>query len=71
VGAAGATSAGNRAAFNVPNDVDNRRFGALLVRSLDLTDVGAFVSCAAVLAAGFADDDAVFLVNGQPTVCAP
>lgn len=59
--------AGNR----TNNNTDQSRHGAVLVRSTDLTDVGPFASCDAVIAAGFIDEDAVYLVNGQRTSCAP
>jgi hypothetical protein len=50
---------------------DNSRHAAVLVRSTDLSDLGNFASCAAVIAAGFIDADALYTVNGVPTVCAP
>ena len=71
IGSSVSNTAGNLALFNGLGTTDQRRFGALLVRSTDLTDVGSFDSCNDVAAAGFVDDEAVFLVNGQPTVCAP
>jgi len=64
-------TAGNRATSNGGNDRDLPRYGALLVRSADLTDVGTFASCDAVIAAGFVDADAIYLVGGQPVNCAP
>jgi hypothetical protein len=42
-----------------------------LVRSFDLSDVGSFDSCSDVIAAGYVDADAVYLVNGVSTSCAP
>ena len=59
--------AGNRSA----TAVDQSRHGAVLVRSTDLTDVGSFASCDAVIAAGFVDADAIYLVGGQAVNCAP
>jgi hypothetical protein len=63
----GINVAGNRNAAGG----DQSRHGAVLVRSTDLTDVGTFASCDAVIAAGFVDAEAVYDVDGQRVACAP
>jgi hypothetical protein len=62
-----ANVAGNRSA----NGTDQSRHGAVLVRSTDLTDVGSFASCDAVIAAGFVDAEAIYQVGAQRVACAP
>jgi hypothetical protein len=66
----GTTNSGNTAGALETNG-DRPRYAAVLVRSYDLTDLGNFASCADVLAAGYADADAVYSVANQDSSCAP
>jgi hypothetical protein len=69
---AGSNVAGNRGA----NGADRSRHAAVLVRSVDLTELRrsdgeVFRSCDDVIAAGFVDAEAIYLVGGQLVTCAP